>query len=140
MILVISSAAVQVESYYLVFIVRLQPRSTRRDTLVPYTTRSLSLVPIGSTGRFGLRGLPLATAWRFVQEDVALAEPAGGVDADVRYQLAYRDGAARSEEHTSELQSLMRNSYAVFCLKKKTYNIFYQLYKSSLLHCNQTTT
>jgi hypothetical protein len=54
----------------------------------------VSLVPIGSTGRFGLRGLPLATAWRFVQEDVALAEPAGGVDADLRYQLAYRDGAA----------------------------------------------
>ncbi len=54
----------------------------------------VSLVPIGSTGRFGLRGLPLATVWRFVQEDVALAEPAGGVDADVRYQLAYRDGAA----------------------------------------------
>jgi len=52
----------------------------------------VSLVPIGSTGRFGLRGLPLATAWRFVQEDVALAEPAGGVDAEVRYQLAYRDG------------------------------------------------
>jgi hypothetical protein len=53
----------------------------------------VSLVPLGSTGRLGLRGFPLATAWRFVQEDVALAEPAGRVDADVRYQLAYRDGA-----------------------------------------------
>jgi uncharacterized protein involved in outer membrane biogenesis len=52
----------------------------------------VSLVPIGSTGHFGLRGFPLATAWRFVQEDVAIAEPAGQVDADVRYQLAYRDG------------------------------------------------
>jgi uncharacterized protein involved in outer membrane biogenesis len=53
----------------------------------------VSLVPIGSTGRFGLRGLPLATAWRFVQEDVALAEPAGRLDADLRYQFGYREGA-----------------------------------------------
>jgi Domain of Unknown Function (DUF748) len=53
----------------------------------------VSLVPLGSTGRLGLRGFPLATAWRFVQEDVALAEPAGRVDADARYQVAYRDGS-----------------------------------------------
>lgn len=51
-----------------------------------------SLVPLGSTGRLALHGFPLATAWRFIQEDVALAEPAGRVDADVSYQLAYRDG------------------------------------------------
>jgi uncharacterized protein involved in outer membrane biogenesis len=57
----------------------------------------VSLVPLRSAGRLGLRGFPLATAWRFVQEDVALAEPAGGVDADVRYQLAYRDGATSLE-------------------------------------------
>ena len=53
----------------------------------------VALVPLGSTGRFGLRGFPLATPWRFVQEDVALAEPTGRLDAEVRYQLAYRDGA-----------------------------------------------
>ncbi len=53
----------------------------------------VSLVPLGSTGRLELRGFPLATAWRFVQEDVALAEPAGRVDTNVIYQLAYRDGA-----------------------------------------------
>ena len=53
----------------------------------------VSLVPLASTGRLGLRGFPLATAWRFVQEDVALAEPAGQLDATVRYQFAYRDGA-----------------------------------------------
>src|SRR3546814_6686747 len=44
----------------------------------------------------------------------------------------------RSEEHTSELQSLMRNSYAVFCLKKKTYNIrlqqYYTIYKYKQSH------
>ena len=53
----------------------------------------VSLVPLGSTGRLGLRDFPLATAWRFVQDEIAVAEPAGRVDADVRYQLAYRDGA-----------------------------------------------
>src|SRR3546814_8450621 len=41
----------------------------------------------------------------------------------VKLDLADRDGMARSEEHTSELQSLMRISYAVFCLKKKKQNI-----------------
>src|SRR6185436_16800715 len=43
----------------------------------------VSLVPLRSGGQFGLRGFPLATAWRFVQEQVALAEPAGRVDAKV---------------------------------------------------------
>jgi uncharacterized protein involved in outer membrane biogenesis len=53
----------------------------------------VSLVPLSSTGRLGLRGFPLATAWRFVQEDIALAEPAGRLDAEFRYQLGYRDRA-----------------------------------------------
>src|SRR6185503_9430154 len=53
----------------------------------------VSLVPVASAGHLGLRGFPLATAWRFVQEDVALAEPAGRLDAEAGYQLAYRDGA-----------------------------------------------
>src|SRR3546814_5153861 len=72
--------------------IRRPPRSTRTDTLFPYTTlfRSDS-VPAG------VDYLPL---------DVRL-------DADW-------SSALRSEEHTSELQSLMRISYAVFCLKKKT--------------------
>jgi len=52
----------------------------------------VSLVPLGSTGRLEIRGFPLATAWRFVQEDFALAEPAGRIDADVNYQFGYRDG------------------------------------------------
>src|SRR3546814_3409458 len=100
--------------------IRRPPRSTRTDTLFPYTTLFRSEV------------LP---------EGVPLAEVAGGAHAEV---LAHRrphpvggDGVARveltpvgdvehdpvallrSEEHTSELQSLMRISYAVFCLKKK---------------------
>src|SRR5262245_26816476 len=53
----------------------------------------VSLVPVASTGRFDLRGFPLATGWRFVQDDIAIAEPKGALDANVRYQFAYRDGA-----------------------------------------------
>jgi hypothetical protein len=52
----------------------------------------VSLVPLASTGRVDLRGFPLATAWRFVQDTVAVAEPAGTLDANVRYQFGYRDG------------------------------------------------
>src|SRR3546814_5182318 len=72
--------------------IRRPPRSTRTDTLFPYTTlfRSLPGVEKGA--------------------DHALA----GAD-HARYVYAWD----RSEEHTSELQSLMRISYAVFCLKKK---------------------
>src|SRR3546814_4609988 len=50
----------------------------------------------------------------------SLDPSAGGRHARPAWNLAYRGGQRRSEEHTSELQSLMRISYAVFCLKKKT--------------------
>src|SRR3546814_9976798 len=81
---------------------RRPPRSTRTDTLFPYTTlfRSLQV-------RRHLRGRGLAD--RDDQRTPgALQERQGGAERP------------RSEEHTSELQSLMRISYAVFCLKKKT--------------------
>src|SRR3546814_8772773 len=76
--------------------IRRPPRSTRTDTLFPYTTLFRSI-------RAQLR--PLFK----VQE--AEVTPAG---RGLLFQLV-----ERSEEHTSELQSLMRISYAVFCLKKK---------------------
>src|SRR3546814_1395038 len=75
--------------------IRRPPRSTRTDTLFPYTTLFRSLA---------------AEARRHVDDELYLAE----------LQQAVRLG--RSEEHTSELQSLMRISYAVFCLKKKKKN------------------
>jgi uncharacterized protein involved in outer membrane biogenesis len=53
----------------------------------------VSLVPVASTGCFDLRGFPLATAWRFVQDYVAVAEPKGAIEANLRYDFAYRDGA-----------------------------------------------
>src|SRR3546814_3409082 len=89
--------------------IRRPPRSTRTDTLFPYTTlfRSQRL-RAGVRPRDG-RGTGRGEGDR--------REPGG---ADVR-EHHHRAGEVRprSEEHTSELQSLMRISYAVFCLKKK---------------------
>src|SRR3546814_2574472 len=70
--------------------IRLPPRSTRTDTLFPYTTLFRSC------------------------DDLHRPDACGHRLADIE-----RPAVGRSEEHTSELQSLMRISYAVFCLKKK---------------------
>src|SRR3546814_5390077 len=89
--------------------IRRPPRSTRTDTLFPYTTLFRSLAP----------GLDALIGLRLLQ---ALGGCAGVVIARamVRDLFAPQEAArVRSEEHTSELQSLMRISYAVFCLKKK---------------------
>src|SRR3546814_6885627 len=106
---------------------RRPPRSTRTDTLVPYTT----LFRSGDSRREPDRG-PLCLLRRRdhpVHEPesvVAVArQQRGAVEVDparaLREDEGRRDSQAggRSEEHTSELQSLMRISYAVFCLKKK---------------------
>src|SRR3546814_11025952 len=94
-------------SYLLFFfflMIRRPPRSTRTDTLFPYTTlfRSLLDQPVQAPAGLALRQL--------------LGQP--------RQQLTQLilQPPRRSEEHTSELQSLMRISYAVFCLKKKKKN------------------
>src|SRR3546814_2842051 len=83
--------------------IRRPPRSTRTDTLFPYTTLFRSR---GERKKMGSR-----------------VRPSGQPDSPaLQYQrYAPPDEFYRSEEHTSELQSLMRISYAVFCLKKKTY-------------------
>src|SRR3546814_9138479 len=79
--------------------IRRPPRSTRTDTLFPYTTLFRS---IAAHYRWRKRRVR-----RWVH---------GAVDAGARQLLVL--GTGRSEEHTSELQSLMRTSYAVFCLNK----------------------
>src|SRR3546814_9033142 len=92
--------------------IRRPPRSTRTDTLFPYTTLFRSVV-VGVTGAgvghlLSRRRAPLRIQRGLLRVATQAADHA---DAD--------PGSRRSEEHTSELQSLMRISYAVFCLKKK---------------------
>src|SRR3546814_7077176 len=92
--------------------IRRPPRSTRTDTLFPYTTLFRSP---RRRRQDRLQGLGKGHAlFRRLYAD------RGDGRARPR-NLALRpdEGRRRSEEHTSELQSLMRNSYAVFCLKKK---------------------
>src|SRR3546814_5550238 len=99
--------------------IRRPPRSTRTDTLFPYTTLFRSLVfaqqpaelVIGQMQKFSSLALVVAAVFE------RLADQA-------RLELGHRVLEHRSEEHTSELQSLMRISYAVFCLKKKKTNTY----------------
>src|SRR3546814_7658053 len=94
--------------------IRRPPRSTRTDTLFPYTTLFRSRYP-------------------------------GRSEASPRSRLPNRSGRSsvpdhcRSEEHTSELQSLMRISYAVFCLKKKKNNNSYKHKSCTIYHKLKTT-
>src|SRR3546814_17794413 len=96
--------------------IRRPPRSTRTDTLFPYTTlfRSRFL-----QRRIGKMRDPLEDG-EVGQSGNQAARHDDGLAADAVGQGAEDDEKwRRSEEHTSELQSLMRISYAVFCLKKK---------------------
>src|SRR3546814_4937553 len=86
--------------------IRRPPRSTRTDTLFPYTTL------FRSGGRHHLHVGSEAS-----QRDAPCRPDPRG--ARHPHHLQHHGSAVRSEEHTSELQSLMRISYAVFCLKKK---------------------
>src|SRR3546814_15520372 len=103
--------------YCFFLMIRRPPRSTRTDTPFPYTTLF----------RSGLRSGVLAGNVERVGVDLLAADArAGNRRGDAAHHLRrarhVEPGATmrRSEEHTSELQSLMRISYAVFCLKKKT--------------------
>src|SRR3546814_6298925 len=102
------------------------PRSTRTDTLFPYTTLFRSTFNIYRVGMKvrqmadvgGLHSLLTSTKPE-VDTNTAAAYEAQKVRT-MNNKLVLEDPTLRSEEHTSELQSLMRISYAVFCLKKKT--------------------
>src|SRR3546814_4011501 len=98
--------------------IRRPPRSTRTDTLFPYTTlfrSTFTASPRNQNSAASRCCLPVRRS-----------------NATAR-RLPVANSCRRSEEHTSELQSLMRISYAVFCLKKKT-----QI-KNNLTHHNLTT-
>src|SRR3546814_6378905 len=108
--------------------IRRPPRSTRPDTLFPYTTRFRSppAAPLGAAmlmAIFAYSGMETALAPSGEVKDPSRTIPRATVAATLI--------VVRSEEHTSELQSLMRNSYAVFCLKKKKRNTKHKQYKNS---------
>src|SRR3546814_4461410 len=95
--------------------IRRPPRSTRTDTLFPYTSLFRSVPPAVAQGDCRLSvepGAPLAL--RVTDQANASLVALATINF-----LVDPFGIVRSEEHTSELQSLMRISYAVFCLKKK---------------------
>src|SRR3546814_7286593 len=96
--------------------IRRPPRSTRTDTLFPYTTLFRSDDHAQGDIRL-LKGVAGdGTGWLIIDDLV----DTGRTAKYVREMLPKAHFATvRSEEHTSELQSLMRISYAVFCLKKK---------------------
>src|SRR3546814_5385615 len=104
--------------------IRRPPRSTRTDTLFPYATRfrsdRLRLLALGLPAGGGLQVGQL--------EELA---PRMGPAAGLQHRPRHARGA-RSEEHTSELQSLMRIPYAVFCLKTK--KIHKRLYNKTHAH------
>src|SRR3546814_17422296 len=94
--------------------IRRPPRSTRTDTLFPYTTLFRS---VRTEGGQDDRIAPVPQRLEGGGGGARRLRPPGvGIDRPGRIDA---DRLERSEEHTSELQSLMRISYAVFCLKKK---------------------
>src|SRR3546814_1950882 len=116
--------------YFFFLMIRRPPRSTRTDTLFPYTTlfRSGEHLREGHRRRIGAvelehlhAPLTLGRAQLHALQVVRLADRPHVVG----------DVAERSEEHTSELQSLMRISYAVFCLKKKNQHTKHENKKQS---------
>src|SRR3546814_8932785 len=94
-------------TFFFFLMIRRPPRSTRTDTLFPYTTLFRSPPLLQSQARENRSEL--------VDFQATIADAANCT----LVQNGIQKRARRSEEHTSELQSLMRISYAVFCLKKK---------------------
>src|SRR3546814_10254120 len=114
------------------FMIRLPPISTRTDTLFPDTTLFRS-----PESRFARRRLTMPDERHLliVEDDMDFARALTRSFQRRGYRVDHAADApameAKSEEHTSELQSLMRISYAVFCLKKKKNNI-------NTTHCSVT--
>src|SRR3546814_9711162 len=112
--------------------IRRPPRSTRTDTLCPYTTLFRS-----ADARY-LAWTELITPSPVYRPVIRLHDRTTGKTETIWAGLyAY---PSRSEEHTSELQSLMRISYAVFCLKKKTNNTYTGTFTTNTTITKQQTT
>src|SRR3546814_9892082 len=103
--------------FFFFLMLRRPPRSTRTDTLFPYTTlfRSWSGAGVRRLG-CGHRSLECASSRKACR---AGGDNPSKSEGRRETHCCLSRSRLRSEEHTSELQSLMRSSYAVFCLKKK---------------------
>src|SRR3546814_4185214 len=121
--------------------IRRPPRSTRTDTLFPYTTLFRSrnnCTPAVSLVRFCVENTQasitanMPAAARTTRIDTPQVMK-GRCRSNAR-KITAINSVRRSEEHTSELQSLMRISYAVFCLKKKKINIKKHKYNKSHIY------
>src|SRR3546814_5864449 len=127
--------AVYVDLHFFFLMIPRPPRSTRTDTLFPYTTLFRSALapdahalppdPVARRGRIYRTQCPRLHAGHSRSRRVRRRGRGEGHRNADRFNFNLSGGAVtasahRSEEHTSEPQSLMRNSYAVFCLKKKT--------------------
>src|SRR3546814_6864095 len=111
--------------------IRRPPRSTRTDTLFPYTTLFRSIEKSIKSQGVTRKGI-------FVDDDCWVGAKATFLDgANVGKGCVI--AAGRSEEHTSELQSLMRISYAVFCLKKKTTKIEHATLRTRISDTHNTS-
>src|SRR3546814_7403582 len=100
--------------------IRRPPRSTRTDTLFPYTTLFRSGRGLGR--RWCIASLAVrqrCNRWDRADDRPRVVERSAKGGQSLAGKSRAPSRSARSEEHTSELQSLMRISYAVFCLKKK---------------------
>src|SRR3546814_1418513 len=96
--------------------IRRPPRSTRTDTLFPYTTL------FRSTGSCHILGILETSSSDLSRNHVSSSFHDESQHFSGPHRALKKKHCPRSEEHTSELQSLMRISYAVFCLKKKNQN------------------
>src|SRR3546814_4991988 len=108
--------------------IRRPPRSTRTDTLFPYTTlfrsQPRAVATIINAAREPVTLQDLQAGLVEIGPELTGRGPSEKWWEDVKREVGElvvlrQSGTPRSEEHTSELQSLMRSSYAVFCLKKK---------------------
>src|SRR3546814_2482244 len=114
---------------------RRPPRSTRTVSLFPYSTRFRSIVSCGAPRRFLLSPVSGGESLSFDFGLGDLLVMGGTIQRTWRHGIpkTTRPVGPRSEEHTSELQTLMRISYAVFCLKNKK-----NTYTAQQI-CNRTT-
>src|SRR3546814_8389534 len=124
--------------------IRRPPRSTRTDTLFPYTTLFRSGQRAESTASpCCLHPKPCWTQRASSVSEAAIVKSSARPPPAIRSirRSATGDGSPeRSEEHTSELQSLMRISYAVFCLNKKKQQYTKQSNKPHMKHTSETNT